>query len=120
MTQDEFRAHRAELLVFLDLTHRFTALIALMTFAAYGLAGYLWWQKMPTAALILATAAYLVFRLFRPIVVRLARWRLSTRDNVLQVQALLEHEFRARKPQDVIAELEGYRRATAPPAGGGG
>lgn len=105
MTKEEFFAHREQLEDFVRLTHQFTALVVVITFAAYALAGYLWWLGDTLVALLMATLGYLFFRSFRAISLRLARWRLAD----APVLALLEREFSAgRRAQAVLSEIEAY------------
>lgn len=108
MTPEEFRSHRASLQAFLALTHQATAAIVLASFLAYALAGYLWWQGQNMPALLLATLGYLVFRAFRPLATRLARWRLAERGGDVAALGLLRRELAVRRPQEVLTEIEAY------------
>ena len=105
MTREDFLTHREPLQRFLGLVHQFTAMIVLATFAAYGVAGYLWWQGAGLPALLIATLAYLFFRAFRPVSLHLARWRLAglppragkRRPQVVRLQAVRAPEPAARE-----------------------
>lgn len=113
MTREDFHAHREALQRFLGLVHQFTAAIVLVTFAAYALAGYLWWQGAGLPALLLATLAYLFFRAFRPVSMRLARWRFAGSEGNEAALALLARELEQRRARDVLSEIEGWAAAAA-------
>ena len=106
MTPDEFQQHRERLVTFMELTHRITAVIVLLTFLGYGLAAYIWLQGEALAGLVIATLSYLVFRMFRSISLGLAQRRLQDREEFADTLSLLERELEQRKPQEVFAEIE--------------
>lgn len=108
MTKEEFFAHRAQLEDFVRLTHQSTALIVVITFAAYALAGYLWWLGDSLVALLIATLGYLFFRSFRVISLQLARWRLASREGSASTLELLTRELAQRRAQVVMSEIEAY------------
>lgn len=119
MTREDFLTHREPLQRFLGLVHQFTAMIVLATFAAYGVAGYLWWQGAGLPALLIATLAYLFFRAFRPVSLHLARWRLAGTEGREPVLALLARELEQRRAREVLAEIEGWAAAAAREEGDG-
>ncbi|MGD8498581.1 MAG: hypothetical protein PVG82_06725 [Chromatiales bacterium] len=106
MTDQEFEKHRTELVDFLATTHRFAAVVILITFAGYAIAAYLLWKSEVLAAFVLASASFLLFRSFRRLSLRLARWRLQHRAASTELLDLLDRELRSRGAEQLVADIE--------------
>jgi len=90
-----------------------TALIAVTSFAAYGLAGFLLYRGYPWWALALASLSYALFRAFRPLSLAAARRRLLGRDGLSETFHVLDRELRVRPAKEVLSEIEGLIETTA-------
>ncbi len=118
MTRDEFLQHRDGLKLLVDTTHKITAVIVLVSFVGYGLAAYIWFQGHVLGAAVVASLAYLMFRLFRPISLSFARLRLQDKPQYAEALALFEAELQDHKPQVVLSHiiaLEAAEAAEPPP-----
>jgi hypothetical protein len=106
MTDQEFEKHRTELVDFVATAHRFVAVVILITFAGYAIAAYLLWKSQVLAAFVLASASFLLFRSFRRLTPRLARWRLQQNEVSAELLELLDRELHSRGAEQLIADIE--------------
>lgn len=111
ITPEEFELHRDRLQTLVSTVHRHTTLIVLASFAGYGLAGWLWFGDRTMAALLVATAAYLVFRAFRWLSFTLARLTLRGRAGFDASFALIERELGQAGAASVVTAIETRLRA---------
>jgi hypothetical protein len=114
ISREEYAAERAALEAFLRLVRRSIAWIIAGSFLGYAVAGYLWWQGQPLWGLAVATTAYLCFRLYRRIALRVA-----LRPGVIAgaARGLVERELAGPGGlEGVLEQIEALRRdAVIPP-----
>lgn len=103
-----------------DMIHRMAGAVVAVTFAGYGLALYLWLEDLPLIALLVATLAFLLFRVFRPLALQLARWRLARCSGCAEALAELEQYLDGRSSRELFARLEGTGARSAPSEGADG
>ncbi len=107
-----FADHHDRLAAIISRVHRVTGLIAVTSFAGYGLAGWLLYRGETWWALVLASLSYALFRAFRPLSLAVARLGLQHREGFGETFSLLGRELRARPAKEVLAELEALMEAT--------
>ncbi len=101
-----FAEHYDRLAVIVATIHKVSAWIAVLSFAGYGVAAWVWFKGYTFSGLMIAITAYLLFRLFRKISLSVTRAKLVSRPGYADTFALLDREMTQRKPQVVLAEIE--------------
>ena len=106
MDQQELRQHEAELRQIATALHRVTSLIVLITFAGYGLAGWLFFSDFRLEGLIAATAFYIFFRFFRHTSLMIVRRGVGKRPELQAAMTWLDDQIKRDGASRVITELD--------------
>lgn len=103
-----YKEHRVCVQALVHIVHKLTVVIALVAFAGYGIALWVWLQGDWQVGLIIATIAYLLFRNFKRLSIGLAMNRLRGNSELSCGEAIaaLEDLMEQHKPQEVMANLE--------------
>lgn len=110
---EELQAFRPQLAQIVAAIHQATALIAVLSFAGYGLAVWLWFSARPWLGLGIATVSYLFFRLYPLLSIQWARWRLADDEMARRAFAALERAWENRSRRTVLMEVDAWLRKTS-------
>jgi hypothetical protein len=100
---EQYKEALAELAVYL---HKMTALIVLVSFAGYGLAGWFVYKGLVVEALITASLSYVLFRLFRPISLFVVRRIAVMKGALYPAMEWLDEQIAQHGTQAVIGEID--------------
>lgn len=98
-----------------DRLHRIGGWIALVSFAGYGLAGWIWWQGRPWTAAAVATVAFLIFRRFRSFALGLTRHWAGVQPDYREAMAFIDEAVRRLGERRALMEIESRLRRPGPP-----
>lgn len=101
-----FADHYDRITAALSVIQNTGAAIILMSFAGYGMAAYLLYTGHVWIALILATLAFALFRSYASLSLLSAKWLLKSKDGYAATFNILDREFAARKPEEVLREIQ--------------
>lgn len=107
---DELKQYATQLESIVGAIHRATAVIAVLSFAGYGVAGWLWFGGRIWLALGVATVSYLFFRLYPALSVHWARWRSADDLEARAALDALERAWQGRSQRAVLLEVDSWLR----------
>lgn len=106
MEEQGFLHHKEALAKLAVHVHKITTVIVLLSFAGYGMAGWLWFKGQTMEALVVATLSYLFFRLFRQISLMVVRRIAVFNEELHPAMEWLDAQIKEQGAQQAMSELD--------------
>lgn len=105
ISPEQFRAHEPAFRAWYAWFGHWATLLVLASFAGYGLAFWVWYNGDNVSAFVIVSAFYLLFRLHRRLLFKVAAYRFRTDAAFAEPLRRLERLRIARKEQGALTEL---------------
>jgi hypothetical protein len=106
MEEQGFLHHKEALAELAVHVHKITTVIVLLSFAGYGMAGWLWFKGQTLEALVVATVSYIFFRLFRRISLMVVRRIAVFNEDLHPAMEWLDAQIKDQGAKQVMSELD--------------
>ncbi|MGB1109697.1 MAG: hypothetical protein ACPG4N_05045, partial [Gammaproteobacteria bacterium] len=109
-TLDEYRANEGPLKAMMRFVSNGAVVSVLVAFAIYGLGLWIWYAGDTMTAIVVVCLGYLLFRLHRKLLVKLAVRKFKTRPGFEEAAKLLRRDAMRLGETRLLTELNGYSR----------